>query len=286
MMTDTKLRRTNPDQWRQANTSDRKAHDTATDAERSPVMVWGLPLAPLSMAATLARVDSLIRRRAPRFFITANLHYAMLSASDSRLAEVNRAAAFVVADGMPLVWASRWSGQSLPERVTGSDLVPALCGRAAEVGHRVLLLGGAPGVAEEAAVRLRSTFPKLHVAGMNAPRFRRIAQDENAALVSSVRDFRPDLLLAACAQPDGEIWLAENCERLGVPACGQVGAAIDFAAGRVRRAPSWTGRIGLEWAYRLCRDPLRLGPRYWHNALFLARQLGRRTPASLGLACP
>src|SRR5262249_52012819 len=96
-----------------------------------PRRVWGLPLAPLTFGQTLDRIEDLIKAGKPGSFIAAILHYAMLTAHDSRLAAVNRGASLVLADGMPLVWASRWRAGRLPERVAGSDLVPALCERAA-----------------------------------------------------------------------------------------------------------------------------------------------------------
>ena len=103
-------------------------------------------------------MDVLIQASSPSYFITANLHYAMLTARDKRLPLLNAGAAFVLTDGMPLVWASRWRTRKLPERVAGSDMVPALCGMAAERGYRVFLLGGGSGVAEEAARRLLERY--------------------------------------------------------------------------------------------------------------------------------
>src|SRR5437660_4376254 len=131
-----------------------------------PVEVWGLPLAPLTMAETLDLIDHWIEDRTPRYVITANVHYAMLADRDPRLGPVTRGADLVLADGMPLVWAARGR---LPERVAGSDLVPALCARAAERGHRVFFLGAAPGVADAAAANLCARHPGLVIAGTAAP---------------------------------------------------------------------------------------------------------------------
>lgn len=239
------------------------------------VSVWGLPLAPLTFEQTLERIHGLIRDGKPSYFITANLHYAMLSAREPKLAEVNRKAAFVVADGMPLVWASRWRTEALPERVAGSDLAPALCGEAARHGYRVFFLGGALGIGEEAARRMSERFPGLQIAGVEAPPFRPLTDAENDALVARIRDARPHLLFVAFGQPKGEIWLAENCERLEVPVSVQVGASLDFMAGRVKRSPRWLQRVGLEWAYRLYREPTRLATRYRDNGLFAMQQLAR-----------
>ena len=246
------------------------------DGDLERVVVLGLPLARLDHAGTLDQVDRLIQRGRPAFFITANLHYAMLTDRDPRLAAVNRKAAFLVADGMPLVWCSRLGSKPLPERITGSDLIYSLCRRAAERGYRVFFLGGAPGVAAEAARRLSERYPGLQVAGIEAPELERLSARQHAALVARIRRAAPDLLFAALGQPKGELWLAENYRRLGVPACVQVGTSFDFVAGRVPRAPQWLRGIGLEWAYRAWREPRRLGTRYLRDAVFLVKSLCRR----------
>jgi len=246
-------------------------------ADLETVDVWGLPLARLTNEGTVDLVDRIIARDEPEFFITANLHYARLAAGDARLRRLNERAAFLTADGMPLVWQSRRQGQPLPERVAGSDLIYALCERAALRGHRVFFLGGADGVARTAADRLQEKYPLLAVAGVEAPQFGEMSEGDHAALVARIRAARPDLLLAALGQPKGELWLDEQREALGVPVCVQVGASIDFVAGCARRAPRWMQKTGLEWFYRMLREPRRLVPRYWGDAVFLARRvLGER----------
>ena len=242
-----------------------------------PVWALGLPLAPLTMAGTIEAVNALIARRAPSFFITANLNYAMLTDQSPELRDVNRQAAFIVADGMPLVWAGR-----LPERVAGSDLLFELAGNAAREGHRVFLVGGAEGVAVAAADCLAGRYPGLNVVGIEVPPFRRQTDEEEAAMIARIRMAEPDLLIGAFSQPFGETWLAANTTRLGVPVCVQLGASLNFGAGRVRRSPRWIARLGLEWAFRLAVEPRRLARRYFRNASFLARRLlfPRPTPLS------
>lgn len=244
---------------------------------KEPVEVFGLPILPVTFEETLDEVDRLIAAREPNYFITANLHYAMLSHRDPRIAAVNRDAAFLVADGFPLLLAAKLRGQPLPQRVTGSDLIYALCERAAAKGHRVFFLGGAPGVADAAASELTSRYPGLIVAGVEVPPFRTLDAEENARLCKRIADAGTDLLLVALGQPKGELWLWENREALQVPAAVQLGASFDFVAGRVKRAPRWIQRLNLEWAYRMFGEPKRLGPRYVQDALFLARS------ASVGL---
>jgi N-acetylglucosaminyldiphosphoundecaprenol N-acetyl-beta-D-mannosaminyltransferase len=249
--------------------------------------VWGLPLAAMTRAEAVARVAALIAERRPSFFITASTHYAMLTHQKARLREVNARAAFLVADGYPLVWASRLLGWPLPERVAGSDMIYDLSEQAAQMGHRVFLLGAPPGVADEAARRLVARYPGLAIAGAVCPPFRDLTAEEHQNLVAQVRESRPDLLFLAFGQPKGEFWLDENLEALGVPVCVQIGASLDFVAGRVRRAPRWVQRIGLEWAWRMLLEPARLAPRYAENAWFIARITWREiVPAVLGRGAP
>src|SRR5271168_1493172 len=137
-----------------------------------PVWVWGLPLAPLTFQQTVAEIDKLIQAGEPHYFITANVNYAMLTAREPRLTAANEGAAFVTADGAPLLLGARLRGQRLPERVTGSDLLYLLSERAASQGYRLFFLGGAPGVAEEAARKLGERYPGLQVVGIEVPPFR------------------------------------------------------------------------------------------------------------------
>lgn len=248
---------------------------------RRPVVIWGLPLLPVTYDEALREVDRLIASGQPNYFITANLHYAMLSHSDARLADVNRGAAFLLADGMPMVWYSRLLRRRLPQRVAGSDLIYGLCRLARDRQYRVFFLGGAPGVADRAASRLVERYPGLQIAGIEVPPFRPATPEENQRLVERIRRAAPQILLVALGQPKGELWLAENSAALGVPACVQLGASFDFVAGSVRRAPPLLQRTGLEWCYRLLQEPRRMAPRYARNALFLLRAIASDVPRLL-----
>ncbi len=235
------------------------------------VDVWGLSLARLDTAGTLDVVDRMIRQGRPGFFITANLHYARLTAGSEYLRELNERAGFITADGMPLVWQARRQGEPVPQRVAGSDLVDLICKRAALRGHRVFFLGAADGVALEAAQRLKEKYPLLAVAGVAAPTFREMSPEDHEALVRKIRSTRPDIVFAALGQPKGEVWLDRHREELGVPVCVQIGASLDFIAGKAQRAPRWMQRSGLEWFHRMATDPRRLAPRYLRDALFLLK---------------
>lgn len=242
---------------------------------QSPTWVWGVPLAPLTADEVMAEVDRRIETREPALFLSANLNFAMICERDPELRAVTRRAAFVLADGMPLVWASRLTSRPVPERLAGSDLIFMLGDHSARRGYSVFLLGGAPGVGEEAARELGERFPGIRIVGTESPPFRPASTAEDQDLVARIRDTGADILLMASSQPRGEKWLDGRLEALGIPVCFQMGAALDFAAGRVRRAPSWVQRVGMEWAFRVLLEPKRLASRYFDNGMFLLRVVAR-----------
>jgi N-acetylglucosaminyldiphosphoundecaprenol N-acetyl-beta-D-mannosaminyltransferase len=162
---------------------------------------------------------------------------------------------------MPLVWGVRFLGVSLPGRVTGADLVPALAQRAAERGISIFFLGGEPGVAARAADHLKKKFPKLQVAGVHSPPFSPILEMDTSFL-EKIRSARPDILLVAFGNPKQEKWIGMYGRTLGVPVMIGVGGALDFVAGHFTRAPKWMQRSGLEWLFRLLQEPRRLFQRY------------------------
>ena len=215
-----------------------------------PTWVWRVPFAPLSMAETVTAIGNLIEMGRPTFFITANTHYVMLTQQNPDLQVINAQAALILADGAPLIWASRCLGSPLPERVAGSDLVFELSAEAAKQGYRLFFVGGAEGVAEQAALRLRELYPGLQVVGTECPSLHELTREEEAALIGRIRAARPHILMVAFGQPKGERWIYQHLEELGVPVSVQVGASLDFAAGRIRRAragcgnQAWNGRSG------------------------------------------
>ncbi len=245
------------------------------ESANETVWIWGVPFVRWTMAEVVERVGQLVRDGQPSYFITANTQYVMLTDDNPRLRDINSRAAFIVADGAPLVWASRRREKPLPERVAGSDLIFELCAQAARNGHRLFLLGGPPGVAIEASKQLQVRYPELQVVGTECPPFRKLTDTEHNELIARIKATRPDLLFVAFGQPKGEIWIDENCQQLGVPVSVQIGASLEFAAGSIRRAPLWMQRSGLEWAFRLALEPRRLFARYSRNAWFIGRMVIR-----------
>ena len=216
------------------------------DAASEQCWVMRLPLRPLNFGQTIAATDELVKAGQPSYFITANLNHAMLTAQYEDLAPINREAAFIVADGITLVWTSRLLGHPVPERVTGADLIYGICEMAADRGYRVFFLGGGPGIALEAADRLVRSYTGLRVVGAESPRIEPDAADGASALLDRIRTAAPDILFVALGSPKGDRWIYQHYRELKVPVSVQVGAAFDFVSGRVPAPPAGCSR----WRWR------------------------------------
>ncbi|MGZ3584431.1 MAG: WecB/TagA/CpsF family glycosyltransferase, partial [Ktedonobacterales bacterium] len=168
-----------------------------------------------------------------------------------------------VADGAGVVWAARLGGATLRGRVTGIDLLDACAQVAAERGYRLFLLGAAEGVARQAAERLEARYPGLRIAGTFAGS---PAAAEQGDICAHIREAGGDIVFVAYGAPAQELWIARTRGDLGAAVAIGVGGAFDFVAGRVPRAPSWMRHLGLEWLYRLWREPWR-----WRRMLALPR---------------
>ena len=206
-------------------------------------------------------IESWVAQGDPHQLATANPEFVMAAQHNLEFREVLRHADLCVPDGVGLLWAARRLGRVLPERVTGSDLVPLLARKAAEKGWRIYLLGAGPGVAERAAQILRSQHPALRIAGVYAGS---PAEADAPALVERVRLARPDILWVAYGAPAQDLWIARYSSELGVPVMIGVGGAFDHIAGVRKRAPGWIQRIHLEWLFRLITQPWR-----WRRQLAL-----------------
>lgn len=218
----------------------------------------------VSFAGALEAIEALVDRRRGGVVFTPNVDHVVIAERDARFREAYAAADLSLADGMPIVWSARLLGSPLPEKVSGSDLVLPLMSRAAERGWKVFLLGAGPGVASAAAERLRQE-QNVAVVGTAAPMVRvgpGEPDPEGVAAVETIRAARPDLVLVAFGAPKQEIWMHRHREALAPAVLIGVGASLDFVAGRVRRAPGWASNAGLEWLWRLAREPRRLGRRY------------------------
>jgi len=216
------------------------------------------------MQETVDKIAGFIKSGKPHRVLTLNPEFLYRAQSDPELMELARRADLVTPDGIGIVWGCRMAGRPGVERVTGIDLMLSLIPRAAREGWRVYLLGAAPGVAEEAAARLRQDFPDLQVAGTHHGYFSE--GDEAAAVAEKVRQARPQLLFVALGAPKQELWIDRYLEQTGASVAIGVGGSFDVIAGKVPRAPLWSQPLHLEWLARLLRQPSR-----WRRQLVLPK---------------
>ncbi|HWA87831.1 MAG TPA: WecB/TagA/CpsF family glycosyltransferase [Opitutus sp.] len=195
------------------------------------------------------------------YICVTGVHGVMESQDDPATKRIHNEAWLVTPDGMPLVWL----GPPGVTRVYGPDLMLAVCDAGRDIGLRHYFYGGAPGIAATLAEKLTARFPGLVVAGTFTPPFRPLADSELAEFRADVARTRPDVLWVGLSTPKQERFMAEHWRSLDAGVLIGVGAAFDFHAGRVRQAPRWIQRGGLEWLFRLCTEPRRLGPRYLRN---------------------
>ncbi|HEY7349025.1 MAG TPA: WecB/TagA/CpsF family glycosyltransferase [Ktedonobacterales bacterium] len=226
------------------------------------LIVLGVRADRIDMVGALARIEALIEEHRQRGgptnqIITLNTEFVWTARKQEAFRDTINQAALVVADGMGIVWASRILNLPFPERVAGSDLLPLLAGRCAARGFRLFLLGAAPGVAEQAGHALQQRFPGLQIAGVYAGS---PSPAEAEHILGLIRAARPDVLAVAYGAPRQDLWIRQHAQALGAAGVGValgVGGTLDFIAGRVRRAPRWVQRAGLEWAFRVLCQPRR-----------------------------
>jgi N-acetylglucosaminyldiphosphoundecaprenol N-acetyl-beta-D-mannosaminyltransferase len=235
-----------------------------------PAYVLGVRVDRLSQRQALDMIEQLIAlRRASdnalscRQIVTVNTEFVMAAQQNADFRQAINSAALVVADGIGVVWATRFVGFPAPERITGTDTLVALAKRCAEKGYRLYLLGAAPGVAEQTGACLQTLAPRLQIAGSYAGS---PAPAEEDAIIERIRTANADVLCVAYGAPAQDLWIHRNLSRLPAAVAIGVGGAYDFLSGRQHRAPRAMQRIGLEWLYRLYREPWR-----WKRMLAIPR---------------
>ena len=244
------------------------------------ISLFGISIDAVRMRDAVRRIDSWCRLSLEdrcRLVVTPNVDHTVMVQSDAGLRKAYDRASMVLADGTPVVLASRILGKALPERVAGSDLVPALFDHATasladasiavETPLRVFMLGAAPGVAERAKMKIHDRWEGVKVVGTYSPPIG-FEHDEraNREILAAVADVTPDLLIVGLGAPKQELWTSRHADRLQVKVALCAGATIDFLAGEKSRSPQWMRRVGLEWLHRLASEPGRLARRYGRDA--------------------
>lgn len=224
------------------------------------IRLFGVRVDAVSMETAVDRIRMRLRQGPPGYVVTLNAAMLGRAARDERFRRTVNAAALVTADGMGTLFVARILGMRLPERVAGVDLTDRVCALCARDGYRVFLFGAAPGVADAAARRLAARHPGLIISGTHHG----YGSGDDAGAADRIRTAGTDLVVVALGSPRQELWLEGWLLQTGARAGVAVGGTLDVYAGRNRRAPGWVRRVGIEWLYRLAREPRR-----WRTAMSL-----------------
>jgi N-acetylglucosaminyldiphosphoundecaprenol N-acetyl-beta-D-mannosaminyltransferase len=244
------------------------------------IELLGLTIDPLTLDQAVHQVLSWAAREdgaGCRYVVTPNVDHVVLLQQNASLRAAYETAGLILADGAPVIWASRFLGSPLPERVAGSDLVPALFEAAdAKQPVSVFLLGAAPGVGDKAALAIQRRWPGVRVVGTHSPPlgFER-DEAENRAILAKIEAAQPDILVVGLGAPKQELWVHQHHRQIRAKAALCVGATIDFLAGAKSRAPAWMRELGLEWLHRLASEPRRLATRYARDAWVFPQLVAR-----------
>lgn len=226
----------------------------------------------LTMNEAVQKIEQLILNKKPSYVVTPNVDHIVKLETDKEFQKVYKDADLILTDGMPLIWISKLKKNPIKEKVSGSDLFPEVCKLAADKEYKVFLLGAAEGVAAKASKNLKAKYNGLNVVGTYSPSYGfEKKEDEIQQIIQMINEVEPDILAVGLGAPKQEKFLYNYRNQLNVPVALAIGASIDFEAGNIDRAPQWMQKIGLEWFYRLCKEPKRMFKRYLIDDLAIIR---------------
>lgn len=217
----------------------------------------------VTMEEAVDRIDKLVQSKKPSYVVTPNVDHIVKIENDREFAQIYEEADLILTDGKPLLWIAKRLGTPIKEKVSGSDLFPRVCEMAAQKGYKMYLLGAAEGVAAKAAENLKAKYPGLQIAGTYSPSFGfEQKKDEMKEIERMLKEAAPEILVVGLGCPKQEKFAYKYGRQFGIPVSLGLGASIDFEAGNVKRCPAWMSQCGLEWFYRLLKEPKRMYKRY------------------------
>jgi len=218
----------------------------------------------VNMDETVQAIEEMIASEKRSYIVAINVDVVMKIENDSYLKEITDKADMVLVDGKPLEWIAKWHNRPIKAKISGSDLVPILCERAAIKGYSIFIIGGKEGIAEKAKQNLERDLPGIRIVGTYAPPFGFEKDEKELNRINEmISSAHPDLLIACFGCPKQEKWIYENISKYDAKVSVCAGATVDFLAGNVNRAPRWMSEHGLEWFYRFLQEPKRMFKRYF-----------------------
>lgn len=229
-----------------------------------------------NMQETIAYLTENLESFRGKYICVSNVHTTVLSFRDEEYRKVQNSASMALPDGKPLSIVSRRRGFTDAQRVPGPDLMPKIFEISGQKGYRHYFYGGKKETLKKLKDAIKKKYPTLTIAGMYSPPFRPLSEEEDAAVIKKINDAKPDFIWIALGAPKQEKWMYDHMDKVTGVMLG-VGAAFDFIAGTVKRAPGWMQEMCLEWLYRILQDPVRLIPRYLGTNLSFLWNVGRES---------
>lgn len=240
--------------------------------------VLGVGISAINMGMAIEELTRWVHEREQHYVCVTGVHGVMESQRDPELLRIHNRSGLTTPDGMPMVWAGKKAGADHMSRVYGPDLMLEICQRSPAAGWTHYFYGGKDGVPELLTRELQERFPGLNVVGTHSPPFRPLTEEEAAQIAAGINAAQPDFVWVGLSTPKQERWMDANIDKLDAPAILGVGAAFDIHAGLLPQAPAWMQQRGLEWLYRLLKEPRRLWKRYLGNNPRFVFQVLRRPP--------
>lgn len=237
-------------------------HVTVTEAGIPATRILRVPVSTINIPIAVQIILGWNDRSESHYICVRDVHGIMRAQNDEDLMAIHHGAGMITPDGMPLVWIMRARGYKDSGRVCGADLVAALCDASQEPQTRHYFYGGKPGVADRMAEALLNSFPRLNVVGASTPPFGEVSSFESHAEIEKIVSANPSIVWVGLSTPKQEYWMRDHVGKIPGATLIGVGAAFDFYAGDVKRAPAWMHHSGLEWLHRLASEPRRLWKRY------------------------
>lgn len=229
------------------------------------VNILGVGLSAINLRLALDATGRALAQKTKGYVCVTGVHGVMEAQQDARFKTILNRSFLNTPDGMPMTWIGRLNGHREMDRVYGPDLMLLVCEYTRDHGYSHFLYGGGDGVAEELKRNLEAKFPGIKIVGTYTPPFRPLNEAEEAAFIREISEKKPDIIWVGLSTPKQETFMAQYMDKLDTTLMFGVGAAFDFHAGRVRQAPRWMQRGGLEWLFRLGCEPKRLWKRYFRN---------------------
>ncbi|SMB88299.1 N-acetylmannosaminyltransferase [Desulfonispora thiosulfatigenes DSM 11270] len=221
---------------------------------RRRIYLLGSLVDKVNLKQALEKIEEFIESKTPHHVITANAEIIYTGRENKSLSRTLNKADLVTADGSGVMWASKYIKDPIEERVTGIDLLNAICKQAPKKGWKLYFLGGEPGIAEKAVLKVLELEPECQIVGYENGYFN---EEETPKVIENIQKSAPDILFVALGAPRQEFWIREHLKELNVPVCIGVGGSFDVLAGKAQRAPEWMQNNSLEWLYRLYKEPWR-----------------------------